>query len=129
MEILTIKITDEKNLEEVYRRCGEIFFKKKIIKNKNKLLEDIKYRESIGSIRIHNDFLLPHLISENINKLTVARVINYDDKILFLLLNNEEETTVAKIKHIIDNLLNKNYIDKLFTLPDEKFKEMILKNN
>lgn len=110
-----------KNLTAIYEEVAKYLLNKKIIKDESLLIRELIEREQLGSIKIYKDVYLPHIISENILSNIILRVDGYDEKILFILIGHEEETIKNKIFTLINNMLERNYVEEMFSCEEEIF--------
>lgn len=125
MKIDIFKIRKARVIEEVYKEVAEYLEDENIVGDANKLYEDLKYRESLGAIKIYDDFYLPHIITETALKNVVLRADNFEDKVLFIVLSESHEEYKEKIHNLVGNLLDRDFVEHLFDKDLKDFKKII----
>lgn len=119
------KAKNTNNIYEIYGEVSKELFDRNLIANIDGFLNELKEREELGPIKIYEDVYLPHLLTPNITETSVVRVDNFADKVLFIIVNENDIDNKKKAQRIVSNLLEKEYADNLFGVEAETFKEII----
>lgn len=114
-----------KNIHDVYHEVSKQLHGINLIEDIDGFTAELKEREEMGVIKIYEDIYLPHLLTSNIKETSIIRVDNFEDKILFILVNENQVEHKDKVQRIVSSLLEKNYADNLFSLEASMFKEEI----
>lgn len=114
-----------KNIRELYKKISTELNNRELVSNKKIFYEELLEREKLGPIKIYEDFYLPHLLTVNVKETTILRIDGFSDKVLFILVNETEMKYKEKIHGLISKLLDKNYVDNLFSLEINDFKKTI----
>lgn len=125
MKIDIFKLRKANIIEEVYKEVAEYLKDENIVEDANKLYEALEYRESLGAIKIYDDFYLPHIVTDTVLENVILRADNFEDKVLFILLRESHEEYKKKIHNLVGNLLDRNFVEYLFSRDLKDFRKII----
>ncbi|MBF0714016.1 PTS sugar transporter subunit IIA [Gemella sp. GH3] len=124
MIVDTIKI-ENNNIEAIYKNISTYLFDNNIVNNKSLIYDEFIQREKIGSIKIYDDMYLPHIVSSNILINSILRIVGSKFKVLFILVR--ENTDNTKFFNVVNALLEREFVDRIFSCPNNEFKDIIIK--
>lgn len=116
---------ESQSIDDIYKNISSYLFDNQIVENEASIYDELIEREKIGSIKIYEDMYLPHLVSNNILIDSVIRVRGNCSKVLFILLGEHSDRT--KGVKIVNELLEREFVDNLFSCSNDKFRDIILK--
>lgn len=126
MEIKIFNDNLSKNLEQVYKNVAKWLEENRYIASKQIFLQDLRERESLGSIVVAENFYLPHVQNDNVSKSVVVRIDGFRNNIIFILLSQQDEQNKEKIKKFIMKLVDDNLRKEILKCDEEQFIKIVL---
>ena len=121
MIVDVLKINNESSIDNIYKEVSRYLTKEKIISSDELFLKELIERENLGAIKVYSDLYLPHLESSNINKNIILRIDGVKDKILFVLIKEDDLKAKEKAIKIVTTLLDRDIVDNLFNVNKNNF--------